>query len=66
MKSSQGDFLAGDCAASHQPALMETLVIETSPESHLGKQRWQMDLGSPASPLSNICWCWKSRKPQHT
>lgn len=58
MKSSQGEFLAGDCGASHQPAFLEILVREASSGNHLGKWQ-QMDLGSQTSCLSNICWCWK-------
>lgn len=57
MKSGQLDFLAGDHAAGHQPAFIETEGAETSPEDHLGKQ-WQMDPGSPASPLSKVCLYW--------
>lgn len=57
VKSGQLDFLAGDHAAGHQPAFIETEGAETSPEDHLGKQ-WQMDPGSPASPLSKVCLYW--------
>lgn len=38
MKSGQVDLLAGDHAAGHQPAFIETEGVETSPEDHSGKQ----------------------------
>lgn len=64
VKSGQLDFLAGDHAAGHQPAFIETEGAETSPEDHLGKQ-WQMDPGSPASPLSSLLVLELFRKPHH-